>query len=151
MPLNTAYKGNLLNNAVELSDAPVLVAHEGLLPRLEEGNTGSLREVIVVGDGALPAIGNLRFHTTSALSSTDTVEPEKEVQPWDTNYILFTSGTTGPSKAVMCSYMQTWIGAPMGMDYFKPADRLLANLPLFHVSGTGAVMDRLVKRLVSHR
>ena len=33
----------------------------------------------------------------------------------------------------------------MGMDYFKADDRLLANLPLFHVSGTGAVMDRLTK------
>jgi len=146
VPLNTAYKGNLLNNAIELSDAEVLVAHAGLLPRLATGNTARLRDVIVVGDDAnLPAVGNLRFHNASALAPDKTVEPELTVQPWDTNYIIFTSGTTGPSKAVMCSYIQTWIGAPMGMDYFKADDRLLANLPLFHVSGAGAVMDRLVK------
>ncbi len=33
----------------------------------------------------------------------------------------------------------------MAMDYFGTDDRLLANLPLFHVSGVGAVMDRLIK------
>lgn len=146
VPLNTAYKGTLLHNAVELSDAEVLVAHSSLLPRLTSENTAGLRDIIVVGDEeSTVCIGDLRFHTASTLAAIETVEPEQAVQPWDTNYIIFTSGTTGPSKAVMCSYMQTWIGAPMGMDYFKAEDRLLANLPLFHVSGTGAVMDRLVK------
>jgi crotonobetaine/carnitine-CoA ligase len=33
----------------------------------------------------------------------------------------------------------------MAMDYFGQDDRLLANLPLFHVSGAGAVMDRLTR------
>ncbi|HKX55551.1 MAG TPA: AMP-binding protein, partial [Xanthomonadales bacterium] len=48
-------------------------------------------------------------------------------------------------KAVLCTYVQTWVGGAMAMDYFGPDDRLLANLPLFHVSGAGAVMDRLTK------
>jgi crotonobetaine/carnitine-CoA ligase len=46
---------------------------------------------------------------------------------------------------VLCTYVQTWAGGAMAMDYFGPEDRLLANLPLFHVSGAGAVMDRLTK------
>ncbi len=58
---------------------------------------------------------------------------------------MLTSGTTGPSKAVSCTYVQAWCGAAMGMDYFDADDRVLANLPLFHVSGAGAVMDRLTK------
>lgn len=144
VPLNTAYKGNFLRNAVELSNAEVLVAHASLLPRLAAEDTARLSDVIVIG-GEAPAIGELRFHSVNALTSSELVEPEQTVQPWDTNYIIFTSGTTGPSKAVLCSYVQTWVGAPMGMDYFRKEDRLLANLPLFHVSGSGAVMDRLVK------
>ncbi len=147
VPLNTAYRGNLLRNAVDLSDAEILVAHVSLLPRLESGNIGRLREVVVVG-GEVPADDHLRYHPATVLTDTDDselIEPDSPVQPWDINFIIFTSGTTGPSKAVLCTYVQTWVGGAMAMDYFGPDDRLLANLPLFHVSGAGAVMDRLTK------
>ncbi|HET6564250.1 MAG TPA: AMP-binding protein, partial [Xanthomonadales bacterium] len=146
VPLNTAYRGNLLNNAVDLSDAEVLVAHVDLLPRLESGSTARLRDVIVVG-GEVPADDHLCYHPASLLSEAKQplIEPATRVQPWDINFIIFTSGTTGPSKAVLCTYVQTWVGGAMAMDYFGPDDRLLANLPLFHVSGAGAVMDRLTK------
>jgi len=151
VPLNTAYRGNLLHNAVELSDAEIAVVHASLLPRLEPGHTGRLREVIVVG-GELPAsvdrLNQLRYHSAEILAespATAVIEPETPVQPWDVNFIIFTSGTTGPSKAVLCTYVQTWVGGAMAMDYFGPDDRILANLPLFHVSGAGAVMDRLTK------
>jgi crotonobetaine/carnitine-CoA ligase len=147
VPVNTAYRGNLLRNAVELSDAEVLVAHADLLPRLEKDGCGRLRDVIVVG-GEVPAGDHLRYHPATILAEADDaalVEPDPLVQPWDINFIIFTSGTTGPSKAVLCTYVQTWVGGAMAMDYFGPDDRLLANLPLFHVSGAGAVMDRLTK------
>jgi carnitine-CoA ligase len=35
VPLNTAYRGTLLANAVALSDAAILVVDAALLPRLE--------------------------------------------------------------------------------------------------------------------
>jgi crotonobetaine/carnitine-CoA ligase len=147
VPLNTAYRGTLLRNAVDLSDAEILVVHASLLLRLEAADIARLRDVIVVG-GEVPANDHLRYHPASILSDTDDaewVEPDSLVQPWDINFIIFTSGTTGPSKAVLCTYVQTWVGGAMAMDYFGPDDRLLANLPLFHVSGAGAVMDRLTK------
>ncbi len=151
VPLNTAYRGNLLRNAIDLSDAEILVVHASLLPRLEIEYLAHLRDVIVVG-GEVPAadqkLDNIRYHRFSVLtesSSHKVTEPESPVQPWDVNFIIFTSGTTGPSKAVLCTYVQTWAGGAMAMDYFGPDDRLLANLPLFHVSGAGAVMDRLTK------
>jgi crotonobetaine/carnitine-CoA ligase len=87
----------------------------------------------------------LRFHAASVLQGSARAEPTRPVEPWDANYILLTSGTTGPSKAVVCTYVQAWSGSAMGMDYFDADDRLLANLPLFHVSGAGAVLDRLAK------
>jgi crotonobetaine/carnitine-CoA ligase len=144
VPLNTGYRGRLLQHAIALSDAEVLVVHAGLLPRLDEVDTAGLRDVIVAG-GAPPAAGRLRFHPATLLEAPGKVEPASPVEPWDTNYIMLTSGTTGPSKAVICTYLQSWSGGAMGMDYFGANDRLLANLPLFHVSGAGAVMDRLTK------
>ena len=145
VPLNTAYRGNLLQHAIELSDACVLVVHASLVDRLREIATAQLQHVVVIG-GEVPELPpGLTTHDGTVLAGAARAEPSRPVEPWDTNYIMLTSGTTGPSKAVLCTYVQAWCGAAMGMDYFDAEDRVLANLPLFHVSGAGAVMDRLTK------
>jgi crotonobetaine/carnitine-CoA ligase len=166
VPVNTAWRGTLLQHAVALAQARVMVVDAAWLPRLldldwprlrrEQGVT--LRDVVVVGDVAAPGSGagagtpdgllarsELRLHGQEALDGAAGLDEDTSVQPWDTNWILFTSGTTGPSKGVLGTYVQAWSGGAMAMDYFGPDDRLLANLPLFHVSGAGAVMDRLTK------
>jgi crotonobetaine/carnitine-CoA ligase len=144
IPVNTAYRGRLLQHVIALSDACVLVAHTDLLPLLNDIDTAQLTDIIVIGDG-YTSIGDLNYHSADALSPAARAEVAHQTQAWETNYIIFTSGTTGPSKAVQCSYIQAWSGAAEAMFYFGEDDRLLANLPLFHVSGTGAVMDRLIK------
>ena len=145
VPINTGYRGRLLQHAIELSDAKVMVAHASLLPRLQEIETAQVRDVIVVGDVLSPDIGSLQYHGLEILHTPERAQPSRPVEPWDPNFIILTSGTTGPSKAVISTYIQTWCGGAMGMDYFDADDRVLANLPLFHISGAGAVMDRLTK------
>ena len=144
VPLNTAYRGTILRHAVALSDAKVMIAHASLLPRLE-AESATLLEHIVCAGGPPPSIAGPKLHAFDVLEQPGSAEAEQPVQPWDANYIILTSGTTGPSKAVVCTYIQAWAGGAMAMDYFGQDDRLLANLPLFHVSGVGAVMDRLIK------
>ncbi len=145
VPVNTAYRGNLLQHVIELSDANILVAHADRLPLLTPIDTGKITDIIVIGEYD-PPVGDIKtYHSADALSPESQLDAPSPVEPWDTNYIVFTSGTTGPSKAVLCSYLQAWSGSAQAMFYFDADDRLLANLPLFHVSGTGAVMDRLVK------
>lgn len=144
IPINTAYRGHLLEHVIALSDANVLVTHADLLPRLNDIDTAGVSDIVVVGGEPLP-IARINYLSSNALSPEKRIYATRTVQPWDTNYIIFTSGTTGPSKAVQCTYIQAWSGAAEAMFYFKQEDRLLANLPLFHVSGTGAIMDRLIK------
>lgn len=144
VPMNTAYRGNLLRHVIALSDARILVADAKLLGLLANVDTAQLTDVIVIGEPH-SAIGKLVQHRATILASDARLESCEQVDPWDTIYIIFTSGTTGPSKAVQCSYLQTRSGSAEAMFYFTKHDRLLANLPLFHVSGTGAVMDRLIK------
>jgi crotonobetaine/carnitine-CoA ligase len=162
MPLNTAYRGSLLQHAIALSGARVAVVAANLAPRLAEVATAQLRDVVVVGPHeSSPDRANERanerareqarattlpvaFHPWSELEAARACGPAL-VDPWDTIYVILTSGTTGPSKAVLCTYVQAWCSTTFGMDYFGPDDRLLANLPLFHVSGAGAVLDRLTK------
>lgn len=144
VPVNTAYRGRLLEHVIALSDAKVLVAHADLLTRLDDIDIATLSDIVVVG-GEYSPIPGINYFASDALLPENQIDVVHTVQPWDTNYIIFTSGTTGPSKAVQCTYIQTWCGAAEAMFYFKQEDRVLANLPLFHVSGTGAIMDRLIK------
>ena len=53
--------------------------------------------------------------------------------------IIFTSGTTGPSKAVITSYVQEWTTAKVTYGYMVQSDRMLVNLPMFHVGGIAAI------------
>ena len=144
VPLNTGYRGGILQHALAICGARVLVAHASLLPRLDDVDTGALTDGVVVG-GPVRGTERLRWHDEAILAQAPGPDPVEPVEPWDLIYVILTSGTTGPSKAVQCTYVQAWVGAALGMDYYAADDRLLANLPLFHVSGAGAVLDRLAK------
>ncbi|PVG80588.1 ATP-dependent acyl-CoA ligase [Nocardioides gansuensis] len=125
VPLNTAYRGGLLEHAIRLSEASVLLASPGLIERLGGLDVEGLRHVI-----AVEPIGELDHDQLP-------VTPDQDVQPWDPYAIIMTSGTTGPSKGVVCSYVQLATAAAVTFDdNFGPDDRYMINLPLFHVAGT---------------
>ncbi|MET0429006.1 MAG: class I adenylate-forming enzyme family protein, partial [Microvirga sp.] len=106
VPINVAYKGKLLEHAIALSDATIMVAHPGLVPLLSDIGTARLETVIVAVEDLPEAIRDLRFLPRSVLATGDLVSPELErsIEPWDIQCILYTSGTTGASKAVLCPY-----------------------------------------------
>jgi crotonobetaine/carnitine-CoA ligase len=140
VPVNTAYKGNLLQHVVQLSDATLMVCHADLAPRLNDIDCGQLKDVIITGDrqsGGGATLENLVVHKNTALTPEQgLVKMPDVVEPWDTQYIIFTSGTTGPSKAVLSSYIQGYAMGPEAGTYIDPSDRILINLPMFHVGGT---------------
>jgi crotonobetaine/carnitine-CoA ligase len=140
VPMNTAYKGKLLQNLVQLSDAKLMICHADLAPRLNTIDPGSMLSDVVVTGGSCE-LDRVTTHNASLLFSSNgdaNAEPDIEEQsnPWDTMYIIFTSGTTGPSKAVLSSYVHTYAAGAEAHDYVCETDRILINLPLFHVSGT---------------
>ncbi len=135
VPINTAYKGMLLEHVVENSDAELVIVHAQLAPRLTDIARASLKTAVVL-DGPVDPVADLRTLPASTLSPEggDLAPLERPIKPWDTMSIIYTSGTTGPSKGVLSSYLQLWsltLAAPA-----LPTDRQMANLPLFHVGGT---------------
>ncbi len=136
VPLNTAYRGRLLEHAVGLSEARVAVVHADLLPRLSEIDTGKLEHVIVVR-GAAAELAGVAVADDSATRTSGEIVPDRPVRPWDPFAVILTSGTTGPSKGVVCSYVQLAASAGAAFDgRFGPGDRYMVNLPLFHAGGT---------------
>src|SRR5204863_9284589 len=68
------------------------------------------------------------------------------VHPGDPLAILYTSGTTGPSKGVMCPHAQFyWWGVNVGawLDV-RPDDTLYTCLPLFHTNALNAFVQALL-------
>lgn len=145
-PLNTAYRGGILEHVLNNTGSRLLVGHADLLPRLVDIDLQHLKTVVCVAGEPTP-IGDLVVLPTSSLSSaTSPPSPlRRPISPWDTMQIIYTSGTTGPSKGVLCSYSHLFACAVEAHDYVKPSDRILVTLPLFHIGGTLPLYNMLLK------
>ncbi len=148
VPINTAYRGGILQHVVKNSDARLMVAHVALLPRLAEIDRAPLEQIVSVGRPG-PELSGIAMRAAGALSSdSDALPPlERPVQPWDTQAIIYTSGTTGPSKGVLSSYMHLYasMASAESFPYLTGGDRFVINLPLFHVGATLFIYAMLLR------
>ena len=146
VPMNTAYKGQVLSHVLNVSDAKVLVAHGQLLERLGEVDVAQIEKAISLGDGGLPpAIAGVDFSTVES-TSAEPPELDRPIEPWDVQSIIFTSGTTGPSKGVLSSYLHIFTNAgPETWHFVTGEDRFLINMPIFHIGGMGVIFVMLCR------
>jgi crotonobetaine/carnitine-CoA ligase len=151
VPINTAYRGGILQHVVANAGAAIGIAHASLLPRLGDIDRGELRKVVVIGGEPAPIEG-IEVLPAGVLDSGNEAAPvtERPIAPWDTQSIIYTSGTTGPSKGVLSSYAHLYatgrgIASDRdGIPYLGAADTFMVNLPLFHVGGTGPSYAMLI-------
>ncbi|MEZ5101733.1 MAG: AMP-binding protein [Thermoleophilia bacterium] len=149
IPANPAYKGNLLGHVVENSDAKLVVAHHQLVERLADVSLSSLTDVLhIAGEG--PDVDGLRRHPASVLSDTPVDEASlalaRPIEPWHTQGVWYTSGTTGPSKGVLSSYMHAYsMFGPETWPFVTADDRYMINLPIYHMGGTGLWNSMLLR------
>jgi crotonobetaine/carnitine-CoA ligase len=146
VPLNTAFKGKVLEHVLNVSDARLMVAHGQLLERLEGIDRASIDRLVSVGDSTAPQGIAVCAYTDVADSSEAPPELERPIEPWDTQSIIFTSGTTGPSKGVLSSYLHIFTNAgPETWHFVTGEDRFLINMPIFHIGGMGVIFVMLAR------
>ncbi|MBU9547616.1 AMP-binding protein [Burkholderia multivorans] len=137
VPINTAYKGDLLRHVLDSSEARLLVTCRDLVPRLAGLSFATLRAVVEFGssDVELPGIERI---DAAVLERGGEVPPLKHpIEPWDTQSIIFTSGTTGPSKGVLSPYAQLWeTSGERSFSMLDEHDCAIVFGPLFHIAGT---------------
>ena len=140
VPLNTAAKGELLAYYLEQSDSEVLVADAALVPQLGAigGRVPKLRNVFSIMEAGQqqPAPGSIDWPLADyaeLLDGSDTA-PDVDVRFNDLHSLLYTSGTTGPSKGNLSTHSHTVsCGVVLKETYgYQPDDVLYVCLPVFH-------------------
>jgi carnitine-CoA ligase len=145
VPINTASRGLQLRHILENSGARLLVIEAALLGALEHVDIATLPlEAIWFIDrpsGDVPTLALAR-----PLPPLAEAVPAQPTRPGDTLAILYTSGTTGPSKGVCCPQAQFfWWGVNTSHLLGIGADDILCTtLPLFHTNALNTFFQALI-------
>ena len=144
VPINTSYRGGVLQHVISNSGASLMVADPRLVDRLQTIDKGSLQTVVVTSGEPATIAGMTILPETALSEAGGGLEPlQRPVEPWDTHAVIYTSGTTGPSKGVLSSYIQSYEFMRV-LQHIGPDDCNFANLPLFHATGMYAVYSMLM-------
>lgn len=151
VPINVAYKGNLLEHVIRNSGARLGIVHGKLVERLRTVDLGRLETLVAIGSPADGGLDGVTVLDAAALDADAELLPlERPIQPWDTQSIIYTSGTTGPSKGVLSSYAHLCfmglgvVSDRLNQPFVTVDDRYLITSPLFHVGGTSCVYGTLL-------
>lgn len=144
VPVNTGAKGHLLAYLLAHADCVAVVVERDLLGRVAEVAplVPQLRHVVVLDDRREepsaapehPIPGEVRCSDFRGLLSAPATPPEREPSFKDTAILMFTSGTTGPSKAnIFCHAQLVYYGLDVATHHdYVPDDVAYVYLPLFH-------------------
>ena len=119
LPVNTAYRGPEIGHILDDAEPVLTISEETRRAVLEEAGAAA---VVDVGD----------------LLAADGSPPPPPPRTGDTlAMLLYTSGTTGRSKGAMITHanLTAAVSGLMAAWAWRPEDRLLLTLPLFHVHG----------------
>ena len=172
VPINSAAKGQLLTYFLDYADCKALIIEEALLPRFKEisdtlpkitrlfvvrvprpqSDTLHDAPINVPPSGAELTSGVVVYDFLDLLdSSPDAQAVHRQAASGprfsDLAMLMFTSGTTGPSKAIMFSHAQlVYWGKDVAFHHeYTPDDVAYVFLPLFHGNALlGSTMGSLM-------
>jgi carnitine-CoA ligase len=142
VPLNTTVRGDVLRATLSETEPAAVILDEQYAEQVAEclNALPVAARIAVVGDPG--CINDPRAVGLEELVAAATPAAPANVAPWDLATILYTSGTTGPSKGVMCSHnmMVAWgEAAGWNIGYTKD-DVAFTTLPLFHANALCCTM-----------
>jgi crotonobetaine/carnitine-CoA ligase len=132
--VNAASKGEFLAHALKLSKATVVITDPDRRDRLDEvaPELSPLRSTLVQGGSLTDALRDASIDPPAAAPA----------EPGDVGALFFTSGTTGPSKAVATTWHYLFTAAATVASSWElgKGDVLWTAMPFFHLSAAPTVL-----------
>ncbi|WP_143548969.1 AMP-binding protein [Rhodococcus sp. ACS1] len=142
VPVNDAYRGAWLDHVIAKSRASVAIVHADYLDQWQEVITRHSLSLVVVGGDARrddTVSGTRIFAAELFLDAAEKIAEPVFGARGDIASVLWTSGTTGPSKGVMMPWGQWWnrvVDSNYLPDVSQWPDAVMYQpWPVFHVSG----------------
>jgi crotonobetaine/carnitine-CoA ligase len=131
VPLNTAFRGDVLERAIRLADLPLIVTEPNLGGRID--------------DLAMPVT---RLEPSALAARRASIPDLPTVHLWDDQLLVQTSGTTGPSRFVRVSHLSPYAGyaSILASQHCTAEDVFQIDLPMFHMAAVGFVQACLITR-----
>lgn len=145
VPVNTHLRGNVLTHVIGDSRARTMIVHAQFVDRIAGVALGRVESLVVLGempDGWPNALAHLTHSPFDALLEAPDIAVNDGPAATDLVAVLYTSGTTGPSKGVMITHIQAYEYARSVVELLElvPGDVYYAPLPLFHIAGQWGVV-----------
>ena len=142
-PINPQFRGAALSRLLNLTEAKVLIVDSTLQSAVAAvaQELVHLQQIVIRGTTQAPPPAALSRFTVVALENVwvvDSAPPSVTVSYADPLMLLFTSGTTGPSKAVEISHRYALHYAAEYIEHWQitPDDVMYTAYPLFHVDAS---------------
>ncbi len=137
--LNFAHRGLVLADQLRRCGSNVLITEASGLPHLPSLPELGIRFLIVIDQDQVPVsapVPDVLAFGPNALRESASVRTSEQ-RPSDTASLLFTSGTTGRSKAVLIPHNQLCRGGGRVAEAFglRPTDLCHSWVPLWHIGG----------------
>lgn len=147
VPLNTAYRGEFLRHQLADSLAEVMVCDAAYLDAVLDVAPQLPDLRVILCHGEIPADVTTEAVRVLPLSEHrgSRALPDVQVLPADLSMLIFTSGTTGPSKGCMVSQNYLCSQGLQCNDAVppEPGEVMYTCLPLFHVSALSQIIAAL--------
>ncbi|MDY7038688.1 MAG: AMP-binding protein, partial [Thermodesulfobacteriota bacterium] len=136
-PINTAYKGDVLRHLIENSRSKFLLVHEQFLDRIQfiQDELKGIEKVIIYPEEKVQADLKFPIHSFKEIyNSSPEFTASVEIKPSDPLQIIYTGGTTGPSKGAVLSHSCVYHYATDVIGFVGLNENTLAYncMPLFH-------------------
>ena len=147
VPLDKSLPAGEIENLLQRSYANAVIfenKYKDVMENIKQNSTNEIEYYICMDDieGEEITLANLIARGKELLSNGDTRFKDATINPEEMNIILFTSGTTSASKAVMLSQKNivSNIHALNSIIKVYPTDRNMAFLPLHHTFGSTGLL-----------
>jgi crotonobetaine/carnitine-CoA ligase len=140
VPVNTAYKGEFLRHQLNDCGATVVIAEADYALRVVEVQDGlSSVKTLIQREGEMVQTSQLRVMALDDIFASSGEPLADPNLPTDLAMLIYTAGTTGPSKGCMISHNYV---CNLGRQVVLTEDRHQDDcnwtaLPLFHMNATG--------------